>query len=85
MTASEREAASATLLARHFGDANHDAHRPTGAFDFYCVAHGEDYSPKYMGGVVCHNGFGEGLCADECNRCPVPCPIEPCPIPEDAR
>ena len=47
-------------------------------FDFHCIAHGEDYSPKYMKGEICHNGMSEGFCLDGCNLCPSPCPVVGC-------
>lgn len=75
----------AEIRARHFGEATPGGgawggHGPTDAFDFYCVAHDMDYSPKYLEGEVCHDGGGDGYCHDNCRRCPVPCPIDPCPL-----
>ena len=69
----------------HFGsDAHSDGHRDLGQFDYFCVAHGADYAPKYLEGEVCHNGMGDGFCHDGCRRCPRRCPFRPCPIiPDD--
>lgn len=53
-------------------------------FDYYCVAHGPDYSPKYMDGEICHDGMDEGWCNEEyCRLCPQRCPHEPCPWGDD--
>lgn len=65
------------IIAEHFM-----GHTGSEEFDFYCVAHGSDYSPKYLNGEVCHDSY-EGYCSDFCNLCPVDCPIEPCPLNED--
>jgi hypothetical protein len=67
------------ILAMHRGDDHHDGHRPTSAFDFYCVAHGSDYSPKYLLGGVCHDSLDEGFCHPDCRICPRECPVVPCP------
>lgn len=68
----------------HDGDGTPwSGHRTGMPFDFWCVAHGEDYSPKYLDGERCHDSMGEGYCHPGCNLCPRPCAIEPCPKPED--
>lgn len=72
----------AKIEAQHYGRDGWDGHRGSTDFDFYCVAHGEDYSPKYMDGAVCHDGMDEGWCHPDCIPCSVgvPCPIKPCPL-----
>jgi hypothetical protein len=73
---------SKRILTSHFGDGTHwsgHVKRPT--VDFYCVAHDEDYSPKYLGGEFCHDSMDEGYCHPECRRCPYVCPVTPCPLP----
>jgi hypothetical protein len=72
-----------TARVRHFGDEHHSGHISNSDFDFYCVAHGEDYSPKYLDGAVCHDGMGEGWCHPDCRACPKPCPIRPCPLVDE--
>lgn len=70
----------------HFGGpingVSYSGHTTNTDFDFYCVAHGEDYAPKYLDGI-CHDGMGEGWCHPDCRACPKPCPIKPCPIVDE--
>ena len=74
----------AAIAEQHHGTSDHyDGHRPSRVFDYYCVAHDEDYSPKYLDGEVCHDSMGEGWCNDSCRICPQPCPIVPCPVETD--
>jgi hypothetical protein len=76
MRVPDRPPVSKRVQALH--DEYHEA-RPDD-FDYWCVAaHGSDYSPKYLGGSICHDSMGEGFCDPDCNQCPAPCPIEPCP------
>lgn len=51
-------------------------------FDYFCVAHGPDYSPKYLNGEYCHDGEE---CHPDCRPCwgMRTCPVVPCPIPDD--
>jgi len=77
---------SERLLVQHFGDDHHSGHIETSSFDYYCVAaHGEDFSPKYLNGEICHDGMEDGLCHPNCHQCGPwsACPIEPCPITYD--
>jgi hypothetical protein len=52
-------------------------------FDFFCVAHGPDYSPKYLDYETCHSSWDEGLCHPDCRICPIRCPHSPCPWGEE--
>jgi hypothetical protein len=55
-----------------------ETHEPTNSFDVYCVAHTEEYHPKYLGSIGCHSYHTDNMCSDECHLCTVPCPIEGC-------
>jgi hypothetical protein len=68
------------IEAEHYG-----SHFTNNSFDYYCVAHGPDYEPKYlqMLGEACHSYLNDYYCADSCRICPVRCPITPCPLGED--
>jgi len=63
----------------------HEYHYPNKAYDFWCVAHGPDYQPKYLKelGTDCHGYLSDGYCSDDCRICPARCPIKPCPLPEE--
>lgn len=75
MTYAKRESKQLLSMSREEHNATHYLH---GDFDFHCIAHEVEYSPKYMGGVVCHDGRDEGYCMDECRLCSIRCPVEGC-------